>query len=54
MFSKIRKGIKKFMDDRINKCEEILSSAQNRLIVGLIFLGIGAGFVLSAYIKVPN
>lgn len=46
MFCKIRKGIK--------KCEEILSNEQNRLIIGLIFLGIGAGFVSSAYIRVPN
>lgn len=46
------KGIKKFMTDKIQECKEILSSAQNRLILGLILLGIGAGLISSAYIKV--
>lgn len=58
MFGKIRKGIKKFMDDKIQKCEMILSNAQNRLIAGLVILGagvgIGGGLILSAYISTSN
>lgn len=58
MLSKIRKGIKNFMEEKIQKCEEILSNAQNRLIIGLVILGagigIGGGFIASAYIKTPN
>ena len=46
------KGIKKFVSDRIQECKEVLSSAQNRLILGLILLGIGGGLVSSAFIKV--
>lgn len=50
------KGIKKFVSDRIQECKEILSSAQNRLILGLMILGIGiglgGGLISSAFIKV--
>lgn len=46
------KGIKKFVSDRIQECKEILSSAQNRLILGLILLGMGGGLISSAFIKV--
>lgn len=48
------KGIKKNVTDKIQECKEILSSAQNRLILGLILLGVGAGLISSAYIKVAN
>lgn len=58
MFSKIKRGIKRFVEDRVKTCEEVLSSAQNRLILGLIVLGagvgIGGGLILSAYIRVPQ
>lgn len=58
MFRKIGKGIRRFMSDKIDACKEILTPAQNRLILGLIILGacigIGGGLVLSAYIKVEN
>ena len=58
MLSKIRKGIKNFMEEKIQKCEEVLSNAQNRLIIGLVIfgagIGIGGGFIASAYIKTPN
>ena len=54
MFRKIGKGIRRFMSDKIDACKEILSNAQNRLILGLIFMGVGTGLVLSAYIKVEN
>lgn len=46
------KGVKKFMTDKIQECKEILSSAQNRLILGLILLGMGGGLISSAYIKI--
>jgi hypothetical protein len=49
------KGIKKFVDNKIQACKEILSSAQNRLILGLIIfgagIGIGGGLIASAYLS---
>ena len=52
------KGIKKIVTDKIQECKEILSSAQNRLIFGLMTLGIGiglgGGLISSAYIKVAS
>lgn len=48
------RGVKKFMSEKINTCQEILSSAQNRLIIGLVMIGAGVGFVASAYIRVPK
>ena len=54
MLSKIRKGIKNFMEEKIQKCEEVLSNAQNRMIIGLVMIGTGVGFITSAYIKTPN
>ena len=54
--SQLGKGLKKFMNDKIDVCREFLSSAQNRLISGLIILGIGVGLgialIVSAYLKV--
>lgn len=54
----IGKGIKKFVDDKVKAVKEILSSAKNRLITGLIILGIGiglgGGLIASAYINVPE
>lgn len=51
--AKIGKGIKKFVDDKIQACKIILSNAQNRLILGLIMTGLGLGLIASAYIVVP-
>lgn len=52
----IGKGIKKIVDERIQACKELLSSAQNRLILGLIIFGIGiglgSGLIASAYLSV--
>ena len=31
-----------------------LLSAQNRLVLGLVMIGAGVGFVASAYIRVPK
>lgn len=51
--------IKKYMNEKVNACKEILSCAQNRMIVGLVIGGagvgviaIGIGLVASAYITV--
>lgn len=49
----IGKGIKHFMNERLEACREILRSAQNRLIMGLMMLGLGGGLVASAFIRVP-
>ena len=48
MFKKIGKGIKRFMTEKVEACKEILSSAQNRLVLGLIFVGLGGGLSASA------
>lgn len=48
------KGIKKIVDDKIQAVRIILSSAQNRLILGLIIfglgVGLGSGLIASAYL----
>lgn len=50
----IGKGIKKIVDDRIQAVRIVLSSAQNRLILGLIIfglgIGLGGGLIASAYL----
>ncbi len=48
----IGKGIQGFMNEKIRACKEVLSSAQNRLIIGLIALGLGIGLIASAYLNV--
>ena len=54
MLKRIRKGIKKILDDKVQVCKEIMHAAQNRLILGLIFIGLGGGLIASAYIRVPE
>ena len=51
---KIGKGIKKFVNDKIQACKEVLSKAQNRLILGFIMLGVGGGLIASAYIRIED
>jgi hypothetical protein len=50
----IGKGIKKIVDDKIQAVRIVLSSAQNRLIMGLIIfglgVGLGGGLIASAYL----
>lgn len=50
----IGKGIKKIVDERIQAVRIVLSSAQNRLIMGLIIfglgVGLGGGLIASAYL----
>ena len=52
------KRIKRFMNKKVQACKDVLSSAENRLILGLIFLGtgigLGGGLIASAYIHLPN
>ena len=54
MLKKIRKGIKRFMNEKIETYKEVLATAENRLILGLIFVGTGVGLIASAYIHVTN
>lgn len=54
MIKKFVKGIKKFVDDKIKTCKEILSNAKNRVILGVVFIGLGTGLVISGYVKVPE
>lgn len=53
MLRKIGKGIKKFVNNKIQACKEVLSSDKNRLIIGLVLIGTGAGLVASVYLRVP-
>lgn len=60
MFNKIKnvcKGAKRFVDKKVEACKDILSSSQNRLVIGFIILGagigIGGGLIASAYIHAP-
>lgn len=54
VIKKVGRGIKEFMDEKIKTRKEILSSAQNRLIVGFVMVGAGVGFIASAYIRAPK
>lgn len=57
MFYILRKagrGIRRFMSEKINTCKDILSSTQSRLVLGLVMIGTGVGFVASAYTRVPK
>lgn len=55
---KVGKGIKRRMDKKVEVCKEVLSAAENRLILGLIIVGAGVGIggslIASAYIHVPT
>ena len=53
MFQKLRKGFKRFMNDKIEVCKEVFSNDQNRLTIGIVIIGLGIGLVASAYIHVP-
>ena len=52
----IQKGMRKVVNDKILACKEVLSNAQNRLIIGLILfglgVGLGGGLIASAYIHI--
>lgn len=52
----IGKGIRRSVNEKLQACKDVLSSAQNRLILGLIILGLGiglgGGLIASAYLHV--
>lgn len=48
------RSLKRFMDGKIETCKEVLSSAQNRLILGIILVGLGGGLIASAYAHAPE
>lgn len=58
LLKKAGRGIKKFMDEKIRTYQEILSSAQNRLILGIMIMttgiGAGGGLIISAYVHTPK
>ena len=58
ILKKAGRGIKKFIREKINTCKEILSSAQNRAILGTIIMmtgiGLGGGLLISAYMPMPK
>lgn len=51
---KLGKGLKRMIDERVDVIRAYLSKAQNRLILGLILLGLGGGLIASAYIRVQE
>lgn len=56
MFNAIKKGIKgvkRFMDEKIQMCKEILSDNRTKLTFGLVLIGVGVGIVASIYMPVP-
>lgn len=50
----IKRGIKKFMENKVRTCADILSSAQNRLTIGFIMAGMGVGLIASVYVHPPK
>lgn len=56
MFKKVKeklKGVKRYMDEKIQMARELLSSNNNKLTLGFILIGVGIGLVASVYAKVP-
>lgn len=57
ILSKVGKGIKKFVKDKVTACKDILSNAKNRVVLGIIITGIGMGLgpalIVSGYVKLP-
>lgn len=58
MLRRLGKEIKRYMNEKIQTCKEVLATAENRLILGMIILGagvgIGGGLIASAYIHAPS
>jgi len=51
VFGKFRKGINRTMDEPVKVCKEFLVNGQNRLILGLMLVGLGSGLVASGYLR---
>ena len=47
---KIGKGIKKFVNEKVKTCKEILSNDKSRKVMGVILIGVGVGLFASGYI----
>lgn len=61
MFDILKKAgrrIRNRMNEKIRTCKDIASSAQNRLILGILIMttgiGVGGGLILSAYVPMPK
>lgn len=50
----IGKGLKHMVDERIEAVRIYMSYRGNRIVLGLILLGLGTGLVLSGYIPMPE
>ena len=55
--NKIKDGIKMVKDKTINTIVGVgrtLKNRENRAIIGIIFVGLGGGLIISGYIKLPQ
>lgn len=55
--NKIKDGIKMVKDKTINTMVSIgttLKDKENRLLIGIILVGLGGSLIISCYIKVPQ
>ena len=50
VFQKIGKGLKKFVNEKVKTCKDILSNDKNRKVMGVILIGVGMGLFASGYI----
>lgn len=53
-FYNLWKGIGHMIDERVEMIRDYLARKENRIVLGLIFLGLGIGLVISGYIPMPN
>lgn len=54
MFKKVTKGVKKMLELPMEFAKEIMEDKEKRLLLGLIFMGVGGALLASVYIKVPQ
>ena len=56
MFERLRKGIKKFVDKKVQMCKEVLSSDKNLWTLSWVMVGAGLCLMISVYTRVgvPN
>lgn len=52
MFGRLRKGIRRFMDERIKACKEVLSSDKNLWTLSWLMMAAGFGLMISIYSRV--
>lgn len=54
MFKKVKeklKGVKRFMEEKIQAWSKILSSDETKNTLGYILVGLGLGFIASVHLK---